>query len=60
VGALNQLIWTNFQQVDDKDIKSKYFVIQIFSSDNLISNFKVPDELFPSDFKELFDTLTGE
>jgi hypothetical protein len=46
--------------MDDKEIKSKYFVLEIVSSDNLISNFKVPDELLPSDLKELFDMLTGE
>jgi hypothetical protein len=60
LNLVSQLIWTNFQQVDDKGIKNKYFVVEIFSSGNLISNFKVSDELLPPDFKELFDTLTGE
>lgn len=55
---VNQLIWTNFPRVDDKEIKGKYLVIENFNSDNLISSFKVPDELLPLDFKELFDILT--
>jgi len=55
---VNQLIWTNFPQMDDKEIKSKYFIVENFNSDNLISSFKVPDELLPPDFKELFDILT--
>jgi hypothetical protein len=55
---VNQLTWTNFQQVDDKEIKGKYFVVESFNSDNLISSFKIPDKLLPPDFKELFDILT--
>jgi hypothetical protein len=57
---VNQLIWTNLQRVDNKDIKSTYFVIEMFSSANLTGTFKVADELLPPDFKELFDTLSGE
>lgn len=55
---VNQLNWTNFQQLDDKEIKGNYFVIESFDSDNLINGFKVTDELLPPDFKELFDMLT--
>lgn len=55
---VNQLTWTNLQQVDDKEIKGKYFVVVSYNSDNLINNFKVMDKLLPPDFKELFDMLT--
>jgi len=57
---VDRLTWTNLKETDDKEIKNKYFFLETFSSANLISTFKVPDELLPSDFKELFDTLTGE
>ncbi len=55
---VNQLTWTNFQQVDDKEIEGKYFVVATYNSDNLLDNFKVADDLLPPDFKELFDLLT--
>ena len=54
---VKQLNWTNFQQVDDKQIKSRWFVVETYNSDNLINSFKVIDELLPPDFKELFDIL---
>lgn len=57
---IEQLRWTNLEQVDKKEIKNKYFGVVIFSSDNSINNFKVPEELLPTDFKELYDTLTRE
>lgn len=57
---VGQLIWTNFRQVDHKEIKDKYFVVESFNSDDLISSFKVADELLPPDFKELFDILSEE
>jgi hypothetical protein len=55
---VNQLDWTNFQQLTDKEIKGIYFVIESFDSDNLINDFKVADALLPLDFRELFDMLT--
>lgn len=63
---VNQLIWTNFQQRDDKEIKDDYFVvkqedyfvIETLDSDSLINSFKVTNELLPPDFKELFDMLS--
>lgn len=57
---IEQLGWENLELVDDKKTKNKYFGVRIFSNGNLINNFKVPNELLPTDFKELFDTLAGE
>ena len=57
---VDQLTWANLEQMDDKGIKNKRFVVGIFSSDNLIGNFKIPEELLPTDFKELYDTLTSQ
>jgi hypothetical protein len=57
---VNQLTWPKLQVLDHKEIKSKYFSVETLSADNLIRNFRVPDALLPADFKELFDTLTGE
>jgi hypothetical protein len=57
---VDRLIWTNIEQVNHKEIKNKYFVVEIYSSDNLIRTFKVSADLLPSGFKELYDTLTGD
>lgn len=57
---VDQLTWTNLENTEDKDIKNKYFVVERYVLDNLISNDRVRDELLPSDFKKLFDTLSGE
>lgn len=57
---VDRLTWTNLKHTDDKEIKNKYFVVGIYSLDNLISNYKIAEELLPSDFKEIYDTLSGE
>jgi hypothetical protein len=57
---VDRLTWTNLKQMDDKEIKNKYFVVGIYGLDNLVTNYKIADELLPPDFKELYDTLSGE
>jgi hypothetical protein len=56
---IDQLTWTNLAQMDDKGIKNKYFIVRTFSADTLIGSFKVSDDLLPTDFKNLYNALSG-
>lgn len=55
---VDQLIWTSLEQIKVPITGDKYYIIETFSRDKLISAYKVSEEFLPHDFKTLYDTLS--
>jgi hypothetical protein len=56
---VDKLTWISLEQTKNKVTRDRYYVIETFKTDHLIDNYKVSEELLPSDFKNLYYTISG-
>ncbi|GHN01649.1 hypothetical protein WSM22_31380 [Cytophagales bacterium WSM2-2] len=55
---VDQLTWTSLGKTKGLVTGDRYYVIEIFNTDKLISTYKVSEELLPSDFKTLYNIIS--
>jgi hypothetical protein len=55
--CVDHLNLNNLVQTGKSDSNKSYYVVEIFFTDNTTNNHTIPDELLPSDFKKLYDTI---
>lgn len=56
---IGKLTWTGLEQNKDRSNGTRYYSVNVYKEDHLIDNYKVSEELLPSDFKTLYDAISS-
>jgi hypothetical protein len=56
---IGKLTWTGLEQNMDRSIGTRYYTVNVYKEDQLIDNYKVSEELLPSDFKIFYDAISS-
>ncbi len=55
---VDSLTWKNIDQYTTLLNRDRYFIINTFKSDKILTNYQISEESLPSDFKTLYEVLS--